>query len=24
VHDLVALGDRAKAQARLVYPDCFF
>jgi hypothetical protein len=24
VHDLVALGDRAMAQARLVYPDCFF
>lgn len=24
VHDLVALGDRAMGQARLVYPDCFF
>jgi len=24
VHDLVALGDRALDQARLIYPDCFF
>jgi hypothetical protein len=24
VHELVALGDRALDQARLVYPDCFF
>lgn len=24
VRDLVALGDRALDQARLVYPDCFF
>jgi hypothetical protein len=23
VRDLVALGDRALEQARLVYPDCF-
>ena len=24
VQDLVALGDRALDQARLVYPDCFY